>query len=140
MHVFAQLVCAHGLLQSSVYLFYDPDVKVLAPGQLSALIEVAWVLGASEVQPALHYYYMGFYVHSCHKMRYKADYGPADLLCHETKQCVATVLLQFVLAPTKRLHQLSAWLHAWWCLVSCVMVLSTSLSFVSWYLTCTHTQ
>ena len=35
--------------------------------------------------PGLHYYYMGFYIHSCHKMRYKVDYAPCDLLCPEAK-------------------------------------------------------
>ena len=38
---------------------------------------------AAATCPALHYYYMGFYIHSCHKMRYKADYQPSDLLCPE---------------------------------------------------------
>ena len=38
---------------------------------------------AAQTCPALHYYYMGFYIHSCHKMRYKADYHPSDLLCPE---------------------------------------------------------
>ena len=39
--------------------------------------------------PAFHplnprYYYLGYYIHSCHKMRYKGDYKPSQLLCHET--------------------------------------------------------
>lgn len=32
---------------------------------------------------ALQYYYMGFYIHSCPKMRYKASYNPSFLLCPE---------------------------------------------------------
>ncbi len=28
---------------------------------------------------------MGFYIHTCSKMRYKAAYQPSDLLCPETK-------------------------------------------------------
>lgn len=39
---------------------------------------------ASRVSPRLHYYYMGFYVHTCPKMRYKAEYAPSDLLCPAT--------------------------------------------------------
>lgn len=32
---------------------------------------------------ALQYYYMGFYIHTCPKMRYKASYKPSFLLCPE---------------------------------------------------------
>lgn len=32
----------------------------------------------------LKYYYMGFYIHSCQKMRYKAGIKPSKLLCPET--------------------------------------------------------
>jgi arginine-tRNA-protein transferase len=35
--------------------------------------------------PSLHYYYLGFYLHSCHRMRYKGDYRPSDLLCPRHK-------------------------------------------------------
>lgn len=33
--------------------------------------------------PSLQYYYMGFYIHSCVKMRYKGAYTPSLLLCPE---------------------------------------------------------
>lgn len=68
---------------SSVYFFWDCDYAALAPGKFSALKEVEWVQDAARKCPALHYYYMGFYIHSCHKMQYKADYHPSDLLCPE---------------------------------------------------------
>lgn len=68
---------------SSVYFFWDKDYAALAPGKFSALKEAEWVQEAARHCPALHYYYMGFYVHSCSKMRYKADYHPSDLLCPE---------------------------------------------------------
>ena len=29
----------------------------------------------------LAFYYMGYYIHSCPKMRYKAEYAPSELLC-----------------------------------------------------------
>jgi hypothetical protein len=32
---------------------------------------------------ALQYYYMGFYIHTCPKMQYKASYNPSFLLCPE---------------------------------------------------------
>ena len=35
-------------------------------------------------RPELFYYYMGFYIHSCPKMRYKSQYDPSYLLCPET--------------------------------------------------------
>ncbi len=68
---------------SSVYFFWDSDYAALAPGKFSALKEAQWVKEAARNCPALHYYYMGFYIHSCHKMQYKADYHPSDLLCPE---------------------------------------------------------
>ncbi|KAL3141258.1 hypothetical protein ABBQ38_003596 [Trebouxia sp. C0009 RCD-2024] len=68
---------------SSVYFFWDNDYAALAPGKFSALKEAEWVREAARTCPALHYYYMGFYIHSCHKMQYKADYQPSDLLCPE---------------------------------------------------------
>ena len=39
---------------------------------------------AAHTTPSLHYYYMGFYIHTCHKMKYKAGYEPSDLLCPDT--------------------------------------------------------
>jgi hypothetical protein len=39
---------------------------------------------AASGSPQLKFYYMGFYIHTCPKMRYKADYGPSDLLCPAT--------------------------------------------------------
>ncbi len=74
-------VLPHAL--SSKYFFWDSDYAALAPGKFSALKEAEWVQRAAQSCPALHYYYMGFYIHSCHKMRYKADYHPSDLLCPE---------------------------------------------------------
>ena len=68
---------------SSTYFFWDSDYAALSPGKFSALKEVEWVQAAAQQCPALHYYYMGYYIHSCHKMRYKADYEPSDLLCPE---------------------------------------------------------
>ena len=68
---------------SSKYFFWDNDYAHVAPGKFSACKEAEWVQRAAATCPALHYYYMGFYIHSCHKMRYKADYQPSDLLCPE---------------------------------------------------------
>ncbi|XP_018079708.1 arginyltransferase 1 L homeolog isoform X5 [Xenopus laevis] len=69
---------------SSVYLYYDPDYAFLSPGVYSALREIAFTRELQKRAADLCYYYMGFYIHSCPKMRYKGQYKPSDLLCPET--------------------------------------------------------
>jgi arginyl-tRNA---protein transferase len=64
---------------SSVYLFYDPDDRQLVLGKYTALREISFCQSQG-----LEYYYMGFYIHSCQKMRYKAEYKPSELLCPTT--------------------------------------------------------
>jgi arginine-tRNA-protein transferase len=66
---------------SSKYLFWDPDLPFLSLGKYSALKEIEWVQEAHKVCPSLKYYYLGYYIHSCPKMRYKAAYAPSELLC-----------------------------------------------------------
>ena len=61
---------------SSVYAFYDPDKRHLALGKYTALKEIDLCRALN-----LKYYYMGFYIHSCEKMRYKGEYQPSELLC-----------------------------------------------------------
>ncbi|XP_058666467.1 arginyl-tRNA--protein transferase 1 isoform X4 [Ammospiza caudacuta] len=69
---------------SSVYLYYDPDFSFLSLGVYSALREIAFTRQLCVKAPDLCFYYMGFYIHSCPKMRYKGQYRPSDLLCPET--------------------------------------------------------
>lgn len=69
---------------SSVYFYYDPDYSFLSLGRYSALTEIALTRKLSKKFPLLKYYYMGFYIHSCPKMTYKANYFPSYLLCPET--------------------------------------------------------
>ncbi|ONK76809.1 uncharacterized protein A4U43_C02F60 [Asparagus officinalis] len=66
---------------SSKYLFWDPDLAFLSLGKYSALQEINWVKEAEARCPSLQYYYLGYYIHSCSKMRYKAAYHPSELLC-----------------------------------------------------------
>lgn len=66
---------------SSKYLFWDPDFAFLSLGKYSALHEINWVKETLVHCPALQYYYLGYYIHSCSKMRYKAAYRPSELLC-----------------------------------------------------------
>lgn len=51
------------------------DFSAFSPGRLSALREA---LLADEM--GLQFYYMGYYIHSCAKMRYKADFKPQYVL------------------------------------------------------------
>ncbi|XP_050385481.1 arginyl-tRNA--protein transferase 1 isoform X2 [Argentina anserina] len=66
---------------SSKYLFWDPDFAFLSLGKYSALQEINWVKENQVHCPSLQYYYLGYYIHSCSKMRYKAAYRPCELLC-----------------------------------------------------------
>eukprot|EP00891_Asterochloris_glomerata_P006005 jgi/Astpho2/6005/gw1.00084.170.1_t len=68
-------------LSSSVYFFWDPEIAPLSPG--SALQEIEWTQQAARHCPALHFYVMGFYIHSCPKMTYKARFKPSELLCDQ---------------------------------------------------------
>ncbi|XWS65861.1 hypothetical protein CRYUN_Cryun05aG0150200 [Craigia yunnanensis] len=66
---------------SSKYLFWDPDYAFLSLGKYSALQEIGWVKENQAYSASLQYYYLGYYIHSCSKMRYKAAYYPSELLC-----------------------------------------------------------
>uniref|UniRef100_A0A914VII9 Arginyl-tRNA--protein transferase 1 n=1 Tax=Plectus sambesii TaxID=2011161 RepID=A0A914VII9_9BILA len=69
---------------SAKYFYYDPAYQFLSLGTYSALVEIALVRKLAKIVPALRWYYMGFYIDSCPKMRYKGRYLPSDLLCPET--------------------------------------------------------
>ncbi|XP_022242387.1 arginyl-tRNA--protein transferase 1-like isoform X1 [Limulus polyphemus] len=69
---------------SSVYFFYDPDYSFLSLGTYAALREIAFCRELHREAPGIRYYYMGFYIHSCPKMKYKGNYYPSFLLCPET--------------------------------------------------------
>ncbi|KAG2389098.1 hypothetical protein C9374_014498 [Naegleria lovaniensis] len=69
---------------SSVYFFYDPEYAHLSLGVYSILNEVELIQKESAKFPQFKYMYLGFYVHSCKKMRYKGEYYPSELLCNES--------------------------------------------------------
>jgi arginine-tRNA-protein transferase len=56
---------------SSVYFYYQPDLGFLKLGVYSALKEIELTRQLSREIPDIKYYYLGFYVHTCVKMRYK---------------------------------------------------------------------
>jgi arginine-tRNA-protein transferase len=68
---------------SSVYFFYSKDYMNLSLGTFGALRELAYVRELNQSHPDIRYYYMGFYIHSCPKMRYKGSFSPSYLLCPE---------------------------------------------------------
>jgi len=65
---------------SSVYFYYHPDYSFLVLGTYSALNEINCVTKIHNAYPDFKYYYLGFYIHSCPKMRYKAQYRPSELM------------------------------------------------------------
>ena len=71
------------------YLYYNPEFRFIAPGVYTALQEIALAQRFYARNPAMQYYYMGFYVQSCPKMNYKSKYNASSLLCPETYQYVA---------------------------------------------------
>ncbi|XP_059478230.1 arginyl-tRNA--protein transferase 1 [Neocloeon triangulifer] len=66
---------------SSVYFYYDPDFRFLTLGTYAALREISLTRELNIKNKNLVNYYMGFYIHSCPKMRYKGQYSPSYLLC-----------------------------------------------------------
>lgn len=66
---------------SSVYFVWDPDYAWASLGKLSALREAALARECAEAgMEGMGWLYMGFYIHSCQKMRYKGGYSPSYLL------------------------------------------------------------
>lgn len=64
---------------SSVYFLYHESIHGFSPGKLSALREIALAR-----EGGYRYWYPGFYIHSCPKMRYKTEYQPQYILDPET--------------------------------------------------------
>ncbi|ODA77507.1 hypothetical protein RJ55_07136 [Drechmeria coniospora] len=60
---------------SSVYFLYHESIHKHSPGKLGALHEIALA-----VEEGYRWWYPGFYIHNCPKMRYKIDYSPQFIL------------------------------------------------------------
>uniref|UniRef100_W6NNZ4 Arginyl-tRNA--protein transferase 1 n=1 Tax=Haemonchus contortus TaxID=6289 RepID=W6NNZ4_HAECO len=73
---------------SSKYLYYDPDYSFLSLGTYTALREIAFTRFVMRHRPETKYYYMGYYISTCPKMRYKGSFHPSELLCDRTFQWV----------------------------------------------------
>lgn len=64
---------------SAVYFMYHEAIHTWSPGKLSALREAALAF-----EEGYRWYMMGFYIHSCPKMKYKADFHPQFILDPES--------------------------------------------------------
>ncbi|TQV94772.1 Arginine-tRNA-protein transferase [Cordyceps javanica] len=60
---------------SSVYFLYHESIHKFSPGKLGALHEIALAR-----EQGYRWWYPGYYIHSCPKMRYKMDYSPQYIL------------------------------------------------------------
>ena len=66
---------------SAVYFLYHESIHWLNPGKLGALREIAFAR-----EYGYRWWYPGYYIHSCPKMKYKIDYRPQNVLDPETLQ------------------------------------------------------
>lgn len=64
---------------SAVYFLYHESIHQFSPGKIGAVREIALAL-----EGGYRYWYPGFYIHSCPKMRYKIDYSPQYVLDPES--------------------------------------------------------
>eukprot|EP00878_Enallax_costatus_P031932 GHUV01035004.1.p1 GENE.GHUV01035004.1~~GHUV01035004.1.p1 ORF type:complete len:694 (+),score=284.91 GHUV01035004.1:467-2548(+) len=78
--------CGYGSFHQQYWL----DGKLVAVAvvdilpRYGALQEIHWVAAAHAAgAEQLEYYYLGYYIHNCPKMAYKAEYSPSELLCPE---------------------------------------------------------
>jgi len=74
---------------------YSPKFEAHSLGKLSALKEIALVQEMAKFgAPGMGFLYMGFYIYTCAKMRYKGEYAPSYLLdpeeytWHPMRDCV----------------------------------------------------
>jgi arginyl-tRNA--protein-N-Asp/Glu arginylyltransferase len=86
---------------SSVYLFYHPQFArdIVPLGKYAILQEIEF---SRSLQ--VPYYYLGYYIESCTKMKYKAEYRPSELLCPTTYRWVDAMRAQKIIqanSPTK---------------------------------------
>lgn len=82
---------------SGVYFFYHESIHRFSPGKFSAMREIALAK-----EKGYRWWYPGFYIHSCLKMRYKIDYSPQFVLDPETYRwdpIDETVLANFNMKP-----------------------------------------
>jgi arginine-tRNA-protein transferase len=94
---------------SAVYFLYHDSIHVHNPGKLGALREIALA-----IEGGYRWWYSGYYIHSCPKMRYKIDYSPQYVLDPETlawyhldKEALAIFDKKHYVSLSKDLHGLN---------------------------------
>lgn len=65
------------------YICFISDYSFLTLGTYGTLREIEFTQDLNSTCQELTEYYMGFYIHSCPKMRYKGKLQPSYLLCPE---------------------------------------------------------
>jgi arginyl-tRNA--protein-N-Asp/Glu arginylyltransferase len=94
-------ILAEGL--HSNYFVWEPDVKALRLGVLSALDEIKWVRHAPEFQIFnARWFYLAYFVPENDKMRYKLQYGPSQLFCPMSRDWIDMDPAKAVLRIDKR--------------------------------------
>lgn len=68
---------------SAVYFYYHESIHRFSPGKLGALREIALA-----IEGGYRWWYPGFYIHTCPKMRYKIDFSPQQILDPDTLEWV----------------------------------------------------
>jgi arginine-tRNA-protein transferase len=65
---------------SSVYFMWEKEYEKFSLGKLSALQEISLAKELHDAGvPQLKHLYMGYYIHTCQKMKYKGEYSPSFL-------------------------------------------------------------
>ncbi|KAI9467214.1 arginine-tRNA-protein transferase [Lactarius psammicola] len=65
---------------SSVYFMWEKEYEKFSLGKLSALQEISLAKEFHDAGvPQLKYLYMGYYIYTCQKMKYKGEYSPSFL-------------------------------------------------------------
>ncbi|KAI1494464.1 arginine-tRNA-protein transferase [Biscogniauxia mediterranea] len=78
---------------SAVYFLYHESIHKWSPGKLGALREIALA-----AEGGYRWWYSGFYIHTCPKMRYKIDFSPQQILdpnCLEWVDLTSEILAKF---------------------------------------------
>ncbi|KAI0385343.1 arginine-tRNA-protein transferase [Hypomontagnella monticulosa] len=68
---------------SAVYFLYHESFHKFSPGKIGALREIALAM-----EEGYRWWYPGFYIHTCPKMRYKIDFSPQQVLNPDTLEWV----------------------------------------------------
>ncbi|OTB05316.1 hypothetical protein M426DRAFT_10643 [Hypoxylon sp. CI-4A] len=64
---------------SAVYFIYHESIQKFSPGKLGALREIALA-----IEGGYRWWYPGFYIHTCPKMKYKTEFIPQQILDPDT--------------------------------------------------------